>query len=190
MQQPLRSKTASASEHGLHKRIVELEAHLAAAQHALRAAAHAQLRTHPPSDAAPPVAHDAALALQHQQQPKGWYASVDDIPPGSTVWVTFVNGDEKYREMMINWAYHLRQVNVPHLVVAFDDVAAGVCEDKGIPFLRCAAQHGAASCRCTHWRPACPPVPSQEALTMRILAALAELLVQRRFELCSKHSGT
>ena len=56
------------------------------------------------------------------------------------MWVTFVNGDEKYRDLMINWAYHLRAVNVPHIVVAFDDVAAGVCQEKGIPYLRCAAR--------------------------------------------------
>jgi hypothetical protein len=68
----------------------------------------------------------------------GWYSRVEDIPANSTVWVTFVNGDKKYREMMLNWAYHLRILNVPHLVAAFDDVAAAVCSKHGVPFIRCA----------------------------------------------------
>jgi hypothetical protein len=67
-----------------------------------------------------------------------WYSRVEDIPANSTVWVTFVNGDEKYREMMLNWAFHLRVLNVPHVVAAFDDVAAAVCSKNGVPFIRCA----------------------------------------------------
>jgi hypothetical protein len=119
----------------LHKRIAELEAHLVAAQQTLRATLHAQHATTPPPTHALP-ATDTSAAAGVAPQDKGWYDSIEDVPPGSTLWVTFVNGDAKYREMMINWAYHLRAVNVPHLVVAFDDVAATVCADKGIPHLR------------------------------------------------------
>lgn len=62
---------------------------------------------------------------------------MDDIPAGATVWVTFVNGDDKYRDLMINWAYHLRLVNVAHVVIAFDDLAAQVCAANDIPYIRC-----------------------------------------------------
>jgi len=70
-------------------------------------------------------------------QSQGWYARIEDIPRGSAVWVTFVNGDESYREIMTNWALHLRELQVPHVVVAFDDIAARNCEQLGIPHLRC-----------------------------------------------------
>eukprot|EP00892_Ulva_mutabilis_P012572 jgi/Ulvmu1/9688/UM055_0026.1 len=58
------------------------------------------------------------------------------FPPEATVFMTFVNGDEKYRELMINWALHLRALSLFHIVVAFDDQAAQTCQDNGIPHLR------------------------------------------------------
>jgi hypothetical protein len=61
---------------------------------------------------------------------------LEDMPEGSTVFVTFVNGDEKYREMMINWALHLRAIEVWHVVVAFDAKAAATCAEHDIPFIR------------------------------------------------------
>lgn len=66
---------------------------------------------------------------------------IDDqtFTPEATIFVTFVNGDEKYRELMINWALHLRELGAYHLVVAFDDEAAKTCRENGIPFVRCAS---------------------------------------------------
>jgi hypothetical protein len=67
---------------------------------------------------------------------------LDAMPAGSTVFVTFVNGDEKYREMMINWALHLRQLDVWHVVIAFDHQAADTCANNAIPYIRCtSARH-------------------------------------------------
>lgn len=63
-------------------------------------------------------------------------SGLEGMPAGSTVFVTFVNGDEKYREMMINWALHLQAIQVWHVVVAFDDKAASTCAEQGIPFIR------------------------------------------------------
>lgn len=68
-------------------------------------------------------------------------SGLEGMPPGSTVFVTFVNGDEKYREMMLNWALHLRAVQVWHVVVAFDDKAAATCAEQDIPFIRCSSTY-------------------------------------------------
>lgn len=57
----------------------------------------------------------------------------------ATIFVTFVNGDDKYRELMINWALHLRELGANHLVVAFDEDAAKTCGENGIPYVRCAS---------------------------------------------------
>jgi hypothetical protein len=120
----------------MRKQIDELEAQLLASQQAVQASAHSQEQL--PLVKTPEL---AALGTSDQH----WHNNIDDIPAGATVWVTFVNGDEKYRDLMMNWAYHLRTVNVPHMVVAFDDVAATVCQEKGIPYLRCSP----------HVRPSC-----------------------------------
>lgn len=66
----------------------------------------------------------------------------DAFPPEATVFVTFVNGDEKYRELMINWALHLRALRVWHVVVAFDETAAASCRENGIPHIRYASDMG------------------------------------------------
>ena len=66
-------------------------------------------------------------------------SGLEGMPPQATVFVTFVNGDEKYREMMLNWALHLRAIQVWHVVVAFDDKAAATCAEQGIPFIRYAS---------------------------------------------------
>ena len=63
-------------------------------------------------------------------------SGLEGLPPQATVFVTFVNGDEKYREMMLNWALHLRAIQLWHVVVAFDDKAAATCAENGIPFIR------------------------------------------------------
>jgi hypothetical protein len=62
--------------------------------------------------------------------------NISSLPERSTIWVTFVNGDAKYRELMFNWALHLRNLGVLHVVVAFDDTAAATCQDHNIPYIR------------------------------------------------------
>lgn len=76
---------------------------------------------------------DVAPATTQQKNSSG----LEGMPPGSTVFVTFVNGDEKYRELMINWALHLRAIQVWYVVVAFDDKAAAACAEQDIPYIRC-----------------------------------------------------
>ena len=120
--------SASPSQSALLARIAELETQL-------------QLRrVHTPP---PPPTHQASRDAPstvpvREKQRAGWYRDISGIPKDSTVWVTFVNGDEKYREMMLNWALHLRSLRVPHVVVAFDDAAAAMCGEHDIPFMRCA----------------------------------------------------
>ena len=133
----------------LHRRIHELEELLVAAQHAVHISTHTETpAAHALLPAAPSATEAAAVDAA---EGKGWFDSIDDIPPGATVWVTFVNGDEKYREMMLNWAYHLRAIDVPHIVVAFDDVAAAVCAENGIPHLRCALRAGEVGVTSAFW---------------------------------------
>lgn len=76
----------------------------------------------------------------------------------ATIFVTFVNGDEKYRKLMINWALHLRALRMLHVVIAFDDEAAQTCHENGIPHLRYYFRKGIA---CMFGRPRL--LPQQQA---------------------------
>jgi hypothetical protein len=42
--------------------------------------------------------------------------SLAAIPAGATVWVTFAGGADK-QQLLLNWIAHVRQLEVPHLVV-------------------------------------------------------------------------
>ena len=42
--------------------------------------------------------------------------SLASIPAGATVWVTFAGGTDK-QQLLPNWVAHVRQLEVPHLVV-------------------------------------------------------------------------
>ena len=42
--------------------------------------------------------------------------SLAAIPAGATVWVTFAGGADK-QQLLLSWVAHVRQLEVPHLVV-------------------------------------------------------------------------
>lgn len=55
-----------------------------------------------------------------------------DLPANSTVWLTFSNGH--YSELMLNSLATIAALGMPALVYCFDEEAAALCEEYGLPY--------------------------------------------------------
>jgi hypothetical protein len=70
--------------------------------------------------------------LQPRHQSSASFASIDRQVP---VFATFTNAAPVYVEQLLNWAYHLRELQLPHVVVCLDTESEEIADSNGIPWL-------------------------------------------------------
>lgn len=51
------------------------------------------------------------------------------------IFATFTNAAPVYVEQLLNWAFHLRELNLPHLVVCLDPESEDVAATNGLPWV-------------------------------------------------------
>jgi hypothetical protein len=61
--------------------------------------------------------------------------SLHDIDKTKAVFSTFTNAAPVYVEQLLNWAYHLRELGLPHLVVCLDSESEEIASSNGIPWV-------------------------------------------------------
>ena len=66
--------------------------------------------------------YEGATALEH-------------LDRSSPVFATFTNAAPVYVEQLLNWAYHLRDLNLPHVVVCLDPESEDIAKTNGLPWV-------------------------------------------------------
>lgn len=66
------------------------------------------------------------------------FPTADDLPPNSTVFLTFTNGH--YSDLMLNSLATIAALGLPAFVYCFDDLAVQLCNDHGIPYFAAPTQ--------------------------------------------------
>lgn len=61
--------------------------------------------------------------------------SVDLLDRDAPVFATFTNAAPVYVEQLLNWAFHLRALNLPHVVVCLDPESEDIAETNGLPWV-------------------------------------------------------
>jgi hypothetical protein len=51
------------------------------------------------------------------------------------IFVTFTNAAPAYVEQLLNWAFHLRELSLPHLVVCLDPESEDIATTNGLPWV-------------------------------------------------------
>jgi hypothetical protein len=61
--------------------------------------------------------------------------SLSELSRDAAVFATFSNAAPAYLEQLLNWAFHLRELQLPHLVVCLDAETEEVAASNGILWL-------------------------------------------------------
>jgi hypothetical protein len=61
--------------------------------------------------------------------------SVGQLDTAKPVFATFTNAAPVYVEQLLNWAFHLRELHLPHLVVCLDNESEDIARSNGIPWV-------------------------------------------------------
>eukprot|EP00892_Ulva_mutabilis_P003418 jgi/Ulvmu1/1448/UM011_0178.1 len=65
-------------------------------------------------------------------------STITQLNRSEPVFATFTNAAPVYVEQLLNWAYHLRELGLPHLVVCLDDESLDIARVNGIPWIEVA----------------------------------------------------
>lgn len=97
-----------------------------------------------------PVRRDFLGRLPELQPEYAGPVSVNQLNQSATVFATFTNAAPVYVEQLLNWAFHLRALGLPHLVVCLDAASEDVCASNGLPWVPVANQTGSEDVRNDH----------------------------------------
>lgn len=61
--------------------------------------------------------------------------SIDELDISAPVFATFTNAAPVYVEQLLNWAFHLRELQLPHVVVCLDNESEDIALSNGIPYV-------------------------------------------------------
>jgi hypothetical protein len=61
--------------------------------------------------------------------------AVDALSRRAPVFATFTNAAPVYVEQLLNWAYHLRELGLPHVVVCLDAESEDIATTNGLPWI-------------------------------------------------------
>lgn len=73
--------------------------------------------------------------LPHLQPNYCGPVSVAELDTSKLVFATFTNAAPVYVEQLLNWAFHLRELQLPHVVVCLDNESEDIAVSNGIPFV-------------------------------------------------------
>lgn len=60
---------------------------------------------------------------------------LQSLSRGAPVFATFTNAAPVYVEQLLNWAFHLRELGLPHVVVCLDPESEDIAASNGIPWV-------------------------------------------------------
>lgn len=73
--------------------------------------------------------------LPHLQPHYCGPVSIDELDTSAPIFATFTNAAPVYVEQLLNWAFHLRELQLPHVVVCLDDESEDIALSNGIPYV-------------------------------------------------------
>ena len=69
--------------------------------------------------------------LPHLQPHYCGPVSISELDISAPVFATFTNAAPVYVEQLLNWAFHLRELQLPHVVVCLDDESEDIALSNG-----------------------------------------------------------
>ena len=76
--------------------------------------------------------------------------SLADLDRAAPIFATFTNAAPVYVEQLLNWAFHLRQLELPHVVVCLDSESEEIATANGLPWVAVANQTTSEDVRNDH----------------------------------------